>query len=134
MPPIQKLFPMRHFESQIQIACVNWFRYQHPKLAAVFFSVPNGGKRTATEAKILKAEGVVSGVSDLLLNIPNSKYTFLALECKTPTGKQTPLQKQWQENVEKLGAKYMIFRSVPEFMDIINDYLSSTKYGPKNFK
>jgi hypothetical protein len=98
------------------------------------YSVPNGGKRTYTEAKILKAEGVVSGVADLILNIPNSEFTFLALECKTESGKQTAYQKQWQTDVEKLGAKYVIFRNIPEFIEIVNNYLASTKFGIKKCK
>ncbi len=124
---------MKHLESKIQIAAVRYFRAQYPKLNEVFFSVPNGGKRTLAEAKIMKAEGIVSGVADLLLLLPNGEHAFLALECKTEKGRQTDLQKNWQKAVEKLGAKYVIFRSVAEFIEIIDNYLTTTEFGVKKF-
>ena len=58
---------MKHIESRLQIACVRWFRMAYPKYKLMLFSVPNGGKRTLMEAIIMKNEGVVSGVSDLIL-------------------------------------------------------------------
>lgn len=122
---------MRHQESKIQIACVNWFGYQYPQLHAVFYSVPNGGKRTLTEAKILKAEGVKAGVADLILNFPNKDFTFLAIEMKTENGKQTTNQKNWQKEIEKLGAKYVLCRNITEFITEINNYLESTRFGFK---
>ena len=35
---------MTHEEDQIQIACVNWFNLQYPKLALLLHHSPNGGK------------------------------------------------------------------------------------------
>lgn len=117
---------MRHLESKIQIACVNWFAHQYPSLFPLFFSVPNGGKRTLTEAKILKAEGAKAGVSDLLLLHPNKSFNFLAIEMKIEKGKQNANQKKWQKDIETLGfGKYVICRSVHEFITEVNNYLSS---------
>ena len=39
---------------------------------------------------------------------------FLGVEIKTPTGKQTPEQRTFQELVTKLGGEYLILRSVEE--------------------
>lgn len=125
---------MRHTESKIQIICVNWFHYQYASISSLFFSVPNGGKRNLTEAKILKAEGTKAGVSDLLLLYPNESFTFLAIEMKTITGKQNPNQKKWQNEIEKLGAKYAICRSVEDFQKETNNYLKNTKFGIKNLQ
>lgn len=79
----------------------------------------------------MKAEGTKAGVSDLLLLTPNEEFNFLAIEMKTTDGRQNPNQKLWQKDVEKLGAKYVICRTVPEFMTEINNYLKSTKFGVK---
>ena len=122
---------MRHVESKTQIICVKWFRYQYPALDPIFFSVPNGGKRNLTEAKILKAEGAKAGVSDLLLLYPNDKFNFLAVEMKTKTGVQSNNQKDWQKKIEALGGKYSICRSIEEFQKEINFYLMSTIFGIK---
>ena len=125
---------MRHQESKIQIVCVNWFKYQYPSLGPIFFSVPNGGKRNLTEAKILKAEGAKAGVSDLLLLHPNEECNFLAIEMKTKTGSQSKNQKDWQKGIENLGGKYQICRSVEEFQETINLYLKNTRFGKKIIK
>ena len=118
---------MRHIESKIQIGCVTWFRLQYPQYNKLMFSVPNGGSRNAREAGILKAEGVVAGVSDLLLLIPRGAYHGMAIEMKTDdkTSKQTPAQKEWQQAVEEQGYKYAVCRSFDDFMELINGYLSS---------
>lgn len=46
----------RHIESQIQIQMVKWFRLQYPRY--IIAAIPNGGQRSALEAKIMKGEGV----------------------------------------------------------------------------
>ncbi|HAY3540821.1 VRR-NUC domain-containing protein [Elizabethkingia anophelis] len=119
---------MNHQESKIQIACVRWFAYQYPALFPLFFAVPNGGKRLLTEAKIMKAEGVKSGVSDLLLLHPNKDYSFLAIEMKTKKGRQNDNQKKWQAEIEKTGVgKYVICRSTEQFIKEVTSYLKNAQ-------
>ncbi len=116
---------MRHLESQLQIVCVKWFRYAYTPLAPLLFAVPNGGKRNVKEAAKLRSEGVRAGVSDLILLCPSrdGAYHSLCLEMKTERGRQTELQKAWQIEVEKQGNKYVVCRSLEEFMDAITEYL-----------
>lgn len=114
---------MKHAESQLQRACVKWFRYQHRELAKNLISIPNGYQTTPTQANIAKAEGIVSGASDLFLFMPNKHYSGLAIEMKTPKGRQSENQKEWQWCVEKVGYKYVICRSIEEFIQTIHDYL-----------
>lgn len=65
---------MKHHEHNLQTACVRWFRYQYPK--DIILAVPNGGSRdNKKEAARLKAEGVLAGVSDLI--IFSEKKSFL---------------------------------------------------------
>lgn len=61
-------------ESDTQIACVSWFRMQYARYNHSFFSVPNGGARNAVTGRILKAEGSLAGVSDLILLMPSCGY------------------------------------------------------------
>ncbi len=89
----------------------------------MLFSVPNGGCRNPIEAKIMKAEGVVPGVSDLILLVARKGFSSLCLEAKTDIGDQSDNQIIWQADCETNGNKYMIFRSVQEFINIINWYL-----------
>lgn len=87
------------------------------------FAVPNGGKRGIREAAIMKAEGVVAGVADLLLLIPSREYHALAIEMKTDKGRQNDNQKLWQEDFEKAGGKYVVCRCFDEFRIAVEKYL-----------
>jgi len=114
---------MRHEESKIQQVCVKWFRYHYPEYSKLLFAVPNGGSRRRIEGAIMKAEGVTAGVADLLLLVPNTSHHGLCVEMKTEKGKQQPTQKEWQTKVERVGYKYVICRSLDDFIDEIDEYL-----------
>ena len=53
-----------------------------------------------------------------------SQYGFLCIENKTPKGRQEPAQRVFQFEVERHGGKYIIVRSIDEFMEAINNYLN----------
>lgn len=110
-------------ESQIQHSCLTWFRIQYPSLSLMLFAVPNGGKRDARTGAQMKYEGVVRGVSDLILLIPKKGFASLCIEMKTPEGKQREDQMKWQKEAEKYRNKYVICHSLTEFMNEVNSYL-----------
>lgn len=111
-------------EHYLQCAEVRYMRAKHPDLSHIFFSCPNGGKRTSLQAQWLKDEGLVPGVSDMILLKPNHLHSYLCIENKTPKGRQSPEQVLFQEAVEKNGGKYIIIRSLDEFMKAIEQYLN----------
>lgn len=111
-------------EHQIQCACVRWFNYQYPNFRLNLFAVPNGGRRDKTTAAKMKAEGVLAGVSDLILLKSNAKHGALLIEMKTRVGRQADTQREWQHHIEKDGYKYVVCRSLDDFMHEINSYLS----------
>ena len=120
---------MRHLESKLQQACVRWARYQYPACRKLLFSVPNGVHTSATQAQIAYAEGMVAGVSDLILLHPSAdkKYHALCIEMKTAKGRQSDYQKAWQRAVEGTGEyRYEIVRSFEDFKTLINNYLTAT--------
>jgi hypothetical protein len=114
---------VKHAESKLQIACVQWFRLSYPQYKRLLFHVPNGGYRSKVTAAIMKREGVVSGVADLLLLAPNGKYNGLCIEMKTPKGRQSELQKLWENAVVEENYKYEIVRNIEQFMEVINQYM-----------
>lgn len=115
---------MNHIESNLQKSCVMWFRVQYPRLRSLLFAVPNGGARSAVTGAILKSEGVLAGVADLLLLVPSKSHHGLCIEMKTAKGRQTATQKQWAEAVTLQGYKYIVCRSFTDFVEQINDYLN----------
>ena len=110
-------------ESQLQQNCIQWFRFQYPKYGRLLFAVPNGHKRNIVTAVKLKKEGVVAGVSDLILLVPNKTYNGLCIEMKIGKGKQTESQKEFQSDVEQTGYKYSVCRTLEEFINLINNYI-----------
>ena len=114
---------MREEEHNIQCACVRWFNLQWPQYRGLLFAVPNGGARSKATAGKLKAEGVVAGVSDLILLVPKQWAFALCIEMKTTKGRQSPEQKEWQAKVEGEGYRYAVCHSIDEFMAVVNGYL-----------
>lgn len=114
----------RDEEHKLQCACVRWFHLQYPAWRGLLFAVPNGGRRDGITGKKLKDEGVVPGVSDLLLLYPSGKYHALCVEMKTPKGRQSEVQKAWQRAVERAGYKYALCRSLDDFITTIEKYLA----------
>ena len=88
------------------------------------FSVPNGGKRDAATAAKLKDEGALAGVADLILLKSNRFYGALLIEMKTPEGRQSQSQKDWQQKITNDGYKYVVVRSFEDFQREVRQYLS----------
>lgn len=113
-----KLEKMKHHrkkprqpERELQEACVRWFRLQYPKL--VIFAVPNGGSRNLYEARNMKESGTLAGVADLVIVGNGGKVLFV--EMKAGRNKQEDNQILFQKNVERLGHRYVICRSIEGF-------------------
>lgn len=114
-------------EANLQSNCITWFDLQYPKLSPLLFAVPNGGSRNVIEATNLKRQGVRPGVSDLILLFPRQGHGALLIEMKYGKGRQRTGQKKWQQVVEAAGYKYVICRSLEEFMREVNNYLGIEK-------
>lgn len=110
-------------EHRIQCSCVRWFRYAYPAYGMLLYAVPNGGRRDSVTGAKLKAEGVIAGVSDLNLDVANRFYHGLRIEMKTRTGKQRESQQEFQKAVEAAGYKYVVCRSVDEFVEVVKRYM-----------
>lgn len=114
---------MKYVESNTQRAFVQWFRLQWREYGRLCFAVPNGGARNSVEASRLKAEGVMSGVADILITVPRGVYGCLGLEFKTQHGRQSDAQKAWAEAFTAAGNMYVVVRTVSEAARVANDYM-----------
>lgn len=111
----------RHLESKLQQACIRWFKLQYPK--ETIFAIPNGGKRNALEAKIMKGEGVLAGVSDLFVMKPSKNYCGLFIEMKTGKNKLSVNQKEFLKKAQDQGYKTAVCYSLEDFMQEVNNYM-----------
>lgn len=112
----------RDDEHKLQVSMVNWFRLQYPSMRHNLFAVPNGGRRDAATGRRLKDEGVLAGVSDLILLKSNQHYGALLIETKTKKGTQRESQKEWESKITADGYKYVVVRSLDDFIKEVDDY------------
>lgn len=133
---------MNHEESKLQQTCVAWFRAQYPHFAMLLVHPINEGSgHTQMDRRrqgIHKAEGAVAGVPDLLLFLPSvievvdeslmnrtgfRMYNGLGIELKTPKGKQSQEQKNFEKIFKTACYEYRIVRSLDDFKRVIRNYL-----------
>lgn len=111
-------------EHDMQVSCVKWFRSQYKPLSQLLFAVPNGSLRNKVIARKLKAEGVISGVADLMLAVPGENSHGLFIEMKNgKANNQSSAQKEWEKQITAQGYKYALCRSLEDFIELINKYL-----------
>lgn len=108
-------------EHDLQVTCVNWFHLAYPK--HTIYAIPNGGARTPAGARALKAEGVLAGIPDLHIPIPNKDYHSLYIEIKN--GKSNGLnenQKKIIPILESYGNMVCVCRNFDEFREAVDAY------------
>jgi hypothetical protein len=116
---------MKYHEHELQKACFTWMKYQYPRIVQMklFFAIPNARKSSVQAGARLKAEGVVSGVADCFLSVPNKKYHGLYIEVKWGKNTTSPEQKIFIASVTEMGYKAEVVYSIDEFMEVVNNYL-----------
>lgn len=137
---------MKHQESNLQKACVRWWKMQHPQYSKLLIAIPNhavlsgDASQRARQWKRLEAEGAVTGAADLMLIKARTIAVFDRLtadtilgttthyhgcffELKTSTGKQSPQQKEFQKQVEAQGYEYVIIKDIESFIKKVKEYI-----------
>lgn len=120
---------MKHEESKIQQRCVEWFRYSFPR--TLIASFPNGvyiGGTPVQRARrwnLLKAEGAMPGMPDLMICMSNGPYHALFIEMKTEKGKLSDTQKIVHAQLINAGYAVKVCRSFEEFTKTIKTYLEA---------
>ena len=104
-------------EHQIQAQIVAYWNINYPQHRKCLFHVNNKAKDSLEGARF-KTLGVIAGVSDLILLAPNG--TTYLIELKDNTGKQSDHQKAFQQQATSLGHKYLIIRSLQEFIYLVS--------------
>jgi hypothetical protein len=98
---------VRSYEAFNQLNCTFWSYY------------PAGENRTVTTGSLLKAKGSKCGIPDFFfIQEHENFYNLTWIEFKTPTGKQSESQKEFEEIFKK---DYFIARSVEEGVKILEE-------------
>ena len=86
------------------------------------FAVPNAARRSPRQGAWMKAEGLRSGVPDVLCCVPASGHVGLALEFKAGTNQPTPAQQDWAKRLRDEGWRVVVVRSADEAWQALRDY------------
>jgi len=104
-------------EFKIQAECFQWHWNNFADQRGRLFTVNNNAP-SAYAGSVMKAMGVVAGVSDMIY-LSNAGAVFL--EFKDEAGRQSLSQKWWQGVVEDAGYCYKIIRSLEDFQRMLDE-------------
>ena len=97
-------------EANRQAAIVEYVRWVAPHI--ICWAVPNGGLRSKAEAARLKWTGVLAGVLDLTLALPEGRSAYW--ETKTPHGRLSDDQKAIIGQLQALGHSWAVVLSIDD--------------------
>jgi hypothetical protein len=93
----------------VQLLRMNRFFCFHPS---------NESRRTIWEQAQFKANGGMAGASDLII-VLHGEVVFVELKFGG-IGRQSQAQKEFQEQVEKRGHRYLLWRTIDDAAEFIN--------------
>jgi len=102
--------------SQTTMAIINILK----KLNVSIYIIKAVEKTILILTSTAKSMGLVSGVSDTIILLPNGKILFC--EFKDEKGKQSENQKIFEQRVNDLGHDYILVRNLESFKDEIRKY------------
>lgn len=109
-------------EHEEQVKVINFCR-KNWQLANVF-AIPNGGKRSMVAAMRANAEGLSSGVPDLMIPCANAHYHGLFIEMKKEKGGVvSATQKEWLSRLTSAGYKAVVCKGHQEAIAVLNEYI-----------
>ena len=97
-------------EEQEQIVVMHWaqmFAAGHQELG-LLFHIPNGGKRSKSEAARFKAAGVCPGIPDLFLPVARGGCHGLWIEMKAKDGRVSPAQRDMMGRLTAQGYRCVV--------------------------
>ena len=110
---------MMQGEASFQMAVVNTLKSQ----GFFVFAISNGwGKMNVMQAARAKDEGIMAGVSDLVILLPFGKVYFVELKNPNGKGRQSPHQRAFEEAVKGYGHQYLIWDKWAQVEQFINEH------------
>jgi hypothetical protein len=123
-----------------QVALFMWAA-QHAPLCPVLrlmFAIPNGGMRDKVTAANLKAEGVKTGVPDVMLPVAVNGKHGLFIEMKRPAleqankargkaaGRESAQQSEFAQQLSEQGYSTFVCFTFEEATQVVSGYLAGT--------
>jgi len=115
---------MEQTEAKIQQEAIMKIWNEMPETRLCLFHVPNGMNIDARQGAKFKAQGVISGVPDLVFVWAGKTHY---IEVKTPTGYLSKNQKALHAKWSEQGIDVKVFRSSEEIVDFIAKLVAQNK-------
>lgn len=126
MVKVKKIVPLEYIE---QKNFITWCHYD-PEIKGCVIHIPNGGKRSITEAIRFKNMGVKAGVPDIFIPIPVGNFHGLWIELKRSNGKDKDVslnQAEWILKLQRQGYYVAVAFGCEHAIEITKFYLSHEK-------
>jgi len=107
-------------ERQMQISLIERLKWTCKRDEIVYYHTPNGGLRQNKEGALLKAMGVLPGVSDLTFIMPGPQVLFL--ELKSRYGGVTEEQALFARRVTANGCNAAVANSIDDAVAVLKQY------------
>ena len=118
------IFGMEQTEAKIQQEAIMKIWNEMPETRLCLFHVPNGMNIDARQGAKFKAQGVISGVPDLVF-VWQGKTHFI--EVKTKTGVLSKNQKSLHQKWKEQGVEVEVIRTSGEIVDFIKKQVEQSK-------
>lgn len=119
-------------EHDEQVKLFQWaeLRGNQDERLKLLFAIPNGAfyGKMWTVAKKMKAEGLKSGVPDIMLPVACGRFHGLFIEMKSGKNKPSENQEWWFDVLRIAGYFVNVCYSCEEAIDTIELYLNSGKF------
>ncbi len=106
-----------------QVAVLRWVDQLMMDGKFCAFAPPNMGRRNYQTASYMKAEGMRSGVPDIVIPDCAGIRPDLYLEFKTARGSLSKSQRVWKEALSRGGDRYRVVRSVEDAVAAVERWL-----------
>ena len=100
----------------------HWSHIFDDSLRPVVFHIANGGSRDAREASNLKVQGVLAGVPDLCIVLPEGGIIWV--EMKAKDGRVSVAQVNLHAHFTELGHRIIVAYSAEEALDKLREVLN----------
>lgn len=119
--------PIKKEEAREQarlVACLryHWSKIFDDNIRPIIFHIANGGSRDAREASNLKVQGVLAGVPDLCIVLPEGRMMWV--EMKAAEGRVSKAQTELHEHFAELGHRILVAYSAEEALDKLREVLN----------
>lgn len=112
----------RKKEAVEQMAAVDWFDFNFPRLRLSLVHVPNETQANQHYQAQLTRMGRRAGCSDLLLLLPRNGYPYAAIEFKKKGGSVSSVQKEFLNYHQEQGAFVCVVFGLEAFKKMICEY------------